>query len=66
MLSGDLEHLYALLSVSVQSTIAISKLVSATLDQRDYNLKKSLTSIATFAAQDSKMKVLFIVGVLLT
>ncbi|KAL5475482.1 hypothetical protein EMCRGX_G025301 [Ephydatia muelleri] len=40
----------------LQSTIAISKLVSATLDQRDYLLKKSLTSIVTFASQDNKMK----------
>ena len=41
----------------MQSTIAVSKLVTNLLDQNDSNLRKSLSTIATFVSQDEKVKV---------
>ena len=41
----------------MQSTIAVSKLVTNLLGQSDSNLRKSLSTIATFVSQDEKVKV---------
>ena len=42
---------------TLQSTIAVSKLVTNLLGQNDSNLRKSLSTIATFVTQDEKVKV---------
>lgn len=46
---------------ALQSTIAVSKLVSTLIGQSDANLRRSLTTIATLVSQDTKVKVQHII-----
>jgi len=50
-------YIYSLLML--QSTIAVSKLVSTLIDQgvSDAHLRRSLATIATFVSQDAKVQV---------
>ena len=45
------------LSLPTQATIGVSKIVSALLGQSDSNLRRSLTSIASYVGQDEKVQV---------
>ena len=48
---------YVHIIIRLQSTIAVSKLVTNLLGQNDTNLRKSLSTIATFVEHDEKVKV---------
>lgn len=44
----------------LQSTIAVSKLVSTLIGQSDAHLRRSLATIATYVTQDEKVQVYII------
>lgn len=43
---------------NLQATIAVSKLVSTLIGQSDTNLRRSLTTIASYVSQDERVQVM--------
>ena len=52
-----MKHIKLSAPLSFQATIGVSKIVSALLGKSDSNLRRSLTSIASYVGQDEKVQV---------